>query len=112
MRTIANFNRQTNLIVSLMILWAPSAFAQVGGSNLGPAGYPSPTCPAKPSKPAPPLGHDRQALDLYNSRVEEFNSAEDRYVSCLRDYLDKAKNDMDLIKQKTDQVVDEANRPS
>jgi len=41
-------------------------------------------------------------VDSYNSRRREF-------ISCLQEYLDNAKNDIERIKEKMNEAVDVAN---
>ncbi|MBI1328200.1 MAG: hypothetical protein GC136_11265 [Alphaproteobacteria bacterium] len=77
-----------------------SAHASVfGGSNLSFTGYPSPQC----RKPYKPYEFTSQFdVDTYNDEVE-------RYVRCIKEYIDNASNDIDRIKEAVNTAVNEAN---
>lgn len=70
----------------------------IGGSNLGVFGYPEHDC-VKPRRPLPPV--DQWAADSYNRDAR-------RYRDCMIEYLENAENDIKRIKEKMEEVVDEA----
>ncbi|SRR6266571_3772159 len=100
-----------SIIVLGLLLMCTSAGAFVfGGSNLGFGGYPSHTCGFKPSKPFKPFSFTYQwEIDQYNMEVDSYNSRRREFISCLQEYLDNAKNDIERIKEKMNEAVDVAN---
>jgi hypothetical protein len=94
------------LTLALFLLGAGNASAFViGGTNLGFSGYPDNTC----SKPIKPIysGYDPTG---YNIEVDTYNTQYRLYISCINEYLDNAKNDIERIKDKYKEAVDNANR--
>lgn len=81
-------------------LAATPALALVfGGSNLGIFGYPDHTC----SKPYKPYSFTAQW------EVDQFNSELTAYYSCIDEYVENAKNDIDRIIEKANEAVDDVN---
>ncbi len=100
-----------SIIVLGLLLTCTSAGAIVfGGSNLGFMGYPSHTCGFKPTKPFKPSSFTYNwEIDNYNMEVESYNSRQHEFISCLQEYLDNAKNDIERIQEKMNEAVDVAN---
>ena len=81
-----------------------------GGTNMSFTGYPSPLCTAPYTKPYKPITFNSQwEVDQYNEEVRRYNSELESYYSCVREYLENAKNDISRIREKMNQVIDEAN---
>lgn len=85
------------------------AFAIVfGGTNLGMFGYPSHEC-TKPLKPIRPYSLDSQwEIDSYNSDVDLYNFELRRYIDCIEEYVENAGYDIERIKEKAQEAIDEA----
>lgn len=91
--------RHTRIVLLALLGVCGTASAYViGGSNLGFSGYPDPTC-YKPSRPYD-LSNE-YAVDSYNRGIRE-------YRECLETYLDNAQNDINRIKEKMRETVDNA----
>ena len=93
-----------------LILISPAGFALVlGGSNLGMFGYDEHSC-TKPFPPSKPYAFNSQwEIDTYNNEVDYYNSERESYVRCIRDYVDNAENDIEIIKEAIESAIDEAN---
>ncbi len=99
----------TPLIVLLLSI--PIAHAGVfGGSNLGFSGYPESSC-FKPSKPTKPYSSDRWQIESYNMQVQQYNSAWNLYISCVKEYLEDANNDIKRIQEKMEEEIDKVKAP-
>ena len=80
-----------------------------GGSNLGIFGYPKHTCTKPYSKPYKPYQFNSQwEIDSYNSDVESYNMDVSQYLTCIREYADNGKNDMDRIREAINDAINEA----
>jgi hypothetical protein len=67
----------------------------------------------KPSKPIKPYSfNSRWEIDSYNSQVDSYNMERQRYVGCVKDYLEYASNDIKRIEERMDEAIEEAKRPS
>jgi hypothetical protein len=86
------------IISCLLLMFASTAWARFGSSNMGVMGYPEPRC----YQPNKPWGDDRWAWERFKSEVEE-------YEGCIRDYVDAAKNDQDEIADKANAAIREYN---
>jgi hypothetical protein len=94
----------------LLVAFSCSAFA-FGSSNLS-FGYPEESC-RKPSKPFKPYSFNSQwEVDAYNNQVDSYNSDYQRYIRCVKEYLESAANDIKTIQQKMDEAVEKAKRAS
>lgn len=96
--------------IIILTLWAPMTATAIvfGGSNLGILGYSEHDC-IKPYKPTEPYSFDSQwEVDLYNSQVDTYNFELDQYISCIREYVENANNDIERIKEKYQNAIDEA----
>lgn len=96
----------------IAVLMSVNAFAVVfGGSNLGFGGYPDHSC-YKPSKPFKPYSFDSQwEVDIYNQKVDSYNSELGIYLDCINEYVDNAGNDIERIKEAVSNAISEANSP-
>jgi hypothetical protein len=105
-------NKRT-LIVAVIVcgIVSSNAFAIVfGGSNLGILGYPSHDCSAPYSKPIKPYSFSSQwEVDRYNSEVENYNNQLREFIRCIEKYVDNAKNDIQRVKEKANEAINEAN---
>lgn len=97
----------------LVLLLAPSpggAFI-VGGSNFGSFIYPAHSCGMKPILPSKPFAFSsQQDIDDYNEKIKAYNKTIKEYSSCINEYLDNANRDMQRIREKAKDAVDEMNR--
>jgi hypothetical protein len=100
-------------ILFLVILSSMSIYANAYGlSNLGFGGYPSHSCSRPYGKPIKPFENSTQwQIDAYNAEVGTFNFNYERYISCMKEYLETANRDIQLIRDKADKAAEEANSP-
>jgi hypothetical protein len=100
-------------LLLVLISISNATFAIVlGGSNFGISGYPDHSC-MKPDKPIKPYRfNSRWEIDSYNSQVDSYNADRQRYVDCVKDYLENASNDIKRIEEKMGEAIEEAKRPS
>ncbi len=71
----------------------------VGGTNFGFSGYPKHSCFAPYNKPSRPYQFESEyELESYNAAVRRYNDELSMYMTCIRDYLDNAENDIRRIK--------------
>lgn len=101
-----------SLAFILFWIWVPAGAIAIvfGGSNLGMFGYPGHTCTPPYSKPFKPYKFYSQGdVDLYNYQVENYNRQRRSYLNCIREYVDNAKNDIERIREKTNEAINEAN---
>jgi hypothetical protein len=101
------------IMLLLLASLAGSVFAYViGGTNLSFLGYPDHSC-RKPNKPIKPYSFDnRSEVDTYNGQVDSYNFELQRYITCVKEYLENAGNDIKRIEEKMDGAVAEAKRLS
>lgn len=104
--------RRATLLLLLVSL-SGSVFAIVfGGTNLGILGYPDHSC-LKPTKPIKPYSfNSRWEIDSYNSQVDSYNMERQRYVGCVKEYLENSGNDIKRIEEKMEEAIAEAKQPS
>lgn len=98
------------IFLTIVAFLLPSlAYASVyGGTNLGYTGYPSHTC-FKPSKPIKPMSFSSQwDVDSYNSQVDHYNLQIQQYLRCIEEYVDSANNDINRIREKAQDAINEA----
>lgn len=94
----------------LLAIISCSVFA-FGSSNLT-FEYPEESC-SKPSKPYKPYSLNTQwEIDSYNSQVDLYNMEYQRYIRCVKEYLENAENDIKNIQTKMEEAVAKAKRPS
>lgn len=91
------------------LLSASPALAQ---GNLPPGFYPKPAC-EKPDKAglARPNPDDQKSIAEYNAKVKIFNNQAVAFNTCMRDYRDRAQNDIDVILATVHAAVAAANAP-
>lgn len=101
------------MLLLVLVSLSGSVFAIVlGGTNLEFSGYPDHSC-RKPNKPIKPYSLDRQwEVDSYNRQVDLYNFERQRYITCMKEYLENAGNDIKRIEEKMEAAVAEAKRPS
>jgi len=82
----------------------------IGGSNFGIFGYPSHECNPPYSKPYKPFSFNYQwEIDQYNSEVEIYNRELQEFLDCIDEYVNNAKNDIERIREKANEAINEAN---
>lgn len=99
----------SSFISLFLLLFSTSTNASVfGGSNLGYSGYPAHTC-IKPTKPYKPFSFSNQwDVDSYNSQVEYYNTQLRRYLYCIDEYIKNANNDIERIREKAKEAINDA----
>ena len=101
--------RQT-IVWVFLIAWPLAAAAQ-GTGNLPPDFYPKPPC-EKPAPPGhPPESQNQAAMQTYNAKVKVFNKGAVAFNACMKDYRDRAQNDIDVILATVHAAVADANAP-
>jgi len=87
------------------------AMAESAAGNLPPDFYPQPKCekPQSPGK-SPGVG-DQNAMLAYNAKVRNFNKQAEAFNACMKDYSDKAQNDINAILATVRAAVAAANQP-
>ena len=71
----------------------------LGGSNLGPLGYPTADC-RKPIPPVRPASFSGPwPIAAYNAEVDRFNMEQERFIACTREYIDNGQNDIKRIQE-------------
>ncbi len=96
----------------LFLVWAPSqSFAFiVGGSNFGSYLYPYHSCGLKPTLPVKPFSFSSQeVVEGYNQKIRKYNKEIKEFSNCINDYLENANLDMQRIREKSKEAVDDLN---
>lgn len=97
-------------LIAILVLGLSLPLSSSAGSNLGPEGYPGPTCGEKPNAPVQPEAFENQAqLEAYNEAVEAFNNGMEQYISCVQSYVNNAAHDIADIKRKVKAAIADAN---
>lgn len=91
-------NMILSLLGVLLVVTPANAFIS-SGSNLDMFGYPKCNC-HKPFKPY-------DTSDSY--AVNSYNNDMDAYISCVKKYVEYAKNDIDEITESANNAIKEAN---
>jgi len=79
----------------------------IGGSNLYLSDYPAHKC-RKPDKPYKPYSlNDQYEVDSYNRKVRAYNRELEEYVDCLKKYADNAENDIERIKERVREAMND-----
>lgn len=93
------------------------AMAQPVSSTSGPgtnfpalAGYPDPACERPGLQPKKPASINAMEVDRYNALLGTYNKAVHAYVVCINLFVRNADGDMDLIRKKSRDAVEAANR--
>lgn len=95
-------------ILTIAMLAGPAG-AEAPGSNMPPDFYPRPPC-VKPDKGhLVQPGNDVDAMRVYNARVKEFNDRAVAFNACLKTYINKAQNDINIIQAIVHAAVADAN---
>ena len=100
------------VIISVILLFPLSGTQAMvfGGSNLGFMGYPDHECTPPYSKPYKPYSFsDQYQIDTYNAEVEQYNSEMRRYRDCIREYVENAKNDIQRVREKANEAINQSN---
>ena len=96
---------------ALVAMLATGAQAIVlGGSNLGFRGYPEADCrkPEPPMRPFSPAS--RWDIERYNMEVDRYNRELEIFISCTREYLEHAQNDIKRIRERMEEALERAKR--
>lgn len=75
------------------------------GSNFA-VPYPDASCGAKPVKPVVPLTRSQAEINAYNEKAEAYNALATKYGACVSAYVEKANNDVELIRAKAQAALD------
>ena len=97
-------------LAALLVLVAAPAAAQSRG-NLPADFYPGPACekPVKAQLGGRPNPEDRKSIAAYNEKVKIFNRQAEIFNACMKDYRDRAQNDIDVILATVHAAVAEVN---
>lgn len=90
--------RRVIALSAILVCGTASAFV-MGGTNLGFSGYPSHDC----RKPYAPYDRSSFAVEQYRSDVQ-------RYVRCMREYVDNANSDIERIQEAQQDAINEVKR--
>jgi hypothetical protein len=74
------------------------------------ANYPDPACARPGEQPKRPNATSVVEVDRYNALLATYNKRAHDYVTCINVYVRNADADMDLIRRKSRDAVDAANR--
>jgi hypothetical protein len=74
------------------------------------AGYPDPACARPGPLPRKPATINAMDVDRYNALLGTYNKSAHDYVVCINLYVRNADSDMDLIRRKSRDAVEAANR--
>jgi hypothetical protein len=74
------------------------------------ANYPDPACARPGEQPKRPNTTSIVEVDRYNALLATYNKRAHDYVVCINVYVRNADADMDLIRKKSRDAVDAANR--
>ncbi len=102
----------TVLVIALLV--APAAAQPLapslatGGTNMPPDFYPRPKCESPGKTPVQP-GNNPDAMNTYNMKVRVFNQKVAALNICMKDYVDNAQNDINLIQKTVRDAVAEVN---
>ena len=99
------------VIVLALLLGTLGAAAQPAPGNLPPDFYPQPNCEKPQSPGKPPEAQNAAAMQSYNARVKNFNKQAETFNACMKDYRDRAQNDINLILATVHAAVAAANQP-
>jgi hypothetical protein len=99
------------VLAALLLLLAMPAMAQGLAGNLPPDFYPQPKC-EKPVPPGhPPEAQNQPAMQSYNAKARIFNKQAEIFNACMKDYRDRAQNDINVILATVHAAVAAANQP-
>lgn len=89
----------------------PAAPPELPGTNFPElANYPGPNCIKPGAPPKQPNTTSMNEVDRYNLLVREYNRASHDYAVCVNGYIRNADHDMDVIREKSRDAADAANR--
>lgn len=94
-------------LLALLLLAAP-ALAQTNFPPL--ANYPAPACTRPGEPPRKPMVVNATEVDRFNLKIAEYNKRARDYVTCINLYIRNADADMDVIRRKSRDASEEANR--
>jgi len=103
--------RRIPRLVAVVALSALGAEA-TAGSNL-PEGYPGLECGQVPEIPERPEKFEtEEAIAEYNAKADAYNASIDRLFECVREYVSNAASDIEEIKRRSREAIEELNRHS
>jgi hypothetical protein len=112
-RQFAKKQRHSSLVANAMlaVLMAAASPAQAADGNLPPDFYPSPKCEKPDAKAVggAPGVQDQPAMLAYNLKVRSYNKKAQAFNACMKDYVDRAQNDINVIQAIVHAAVAEAN---
>ena len=110
-------NRQICLIAALVCVASAARAQTAGAENPAPGtnfpqlqDYPGPSCAKPGEQPKRPSTINNMEVDRYNALLAKYNKVVRDYVVCVNKYVRNADGDMDIIRKKSRDAVDEANR--
>jgi hypothetical protein len=98
-------------LASLLLSLAMPAIAESASGNLPPDFYPRSKCEKPVSPGKPPESTNQPAVQAYNSKAKIFNERAQLFNACMKDYADRAQNDINVILATVHAAVAAANQP-
>src|SRR3546814_6875691 len=81
-----------------------------GGTNFGSLVYPSHDCGGAPLAPHRPADmRSVRTVEAYNREVDDYNSRLQVYAACIEAYVERARNDVERIRQRAAEASDTLN---
>ena len=101
-------------VLLISFSWNTALAVVIGGSNIAETfDYPSHSCtkPARSTRLFKPMGiANTYEIEQYNSEVKNYNANYEKYIECIKQYIDNANRDMERIREKANEAVAEANK--
>ena len=92
-------------------LIAATGTGAMAGSNLPDGLYPDPACGERPEVPERPEKFETEdAITAYNVKVDAHNTAMERLVECVREYVANAAADIERIRRRSQEAIDRLNQ--
>jgi hypothetical protein len=100
-----------HVMLAALLLWAMPAAAQNTAGNLPADFYPLPKCEKPVSPGKVPEVTNQAAVQSYNAKARKFNETVELFNACMKDYRDRAQNDINVILGTVHAAVAAANQP-
>lgn len=99
------------LVAVSLFAAAPAGAVVEGGSNFGAFNYPSHGCGVAPTPPPRPADMTSvREVEAYNRLVDDYNIRVRSYSECIGAYVERAEKDMERIREKADQAIEDMRR--
>jgi len=103
--------RKAVMLAAMLAVPATADSIAQGGGNLPPDFYPTPRCeaPDQATLGKPPEAQNREAMQIYNFKVQAFNKKAQAFNACMKEYVVRAQNDINVIEAIVHTAVLKAN---